>query len=69
MQRYGHLPEFAVLEKIHAEVHQVGMEIVSLYAAGEKEAAKAMSEKLMHLKDKVLISLGNLQRIVALNLH
>ncbi|ARU30524.1 hypothetical protein CAP31_01725 [Sulfuriferula sp. AH1] len=68
-QRYGRLPEFAALEKIHAEVHQVGMEIVSLNARGEKEAAKAMSEKLMLLKDKVLISLGNLQRTVALNLH
>lgn len=69
MQRYGQLPEFAMLEKIHAEVHQVGMEMVSLYARGEKEAAKAMSERLMQLKDKVLLSVGNLQRTVALKLH
>jgi len=68
-KRYGHLREFAALEKIHAEVHQVGMEIVNLYERGEQDAAKAMSEKLMQLKDKVLISLANLQRTVAGNLH
>lgn len=63
--RYGHLQEFAGLEKIHTEVHLVGKRMVELYQGGDKDAAKVMSEQLLKLKDRVLISLGNLQRMVA----
>ncbi|MDR3391096.1 MAG: EAL domain-containing protein [Sulfuriferula sp.] len=68
-KRYGQLPEYIALEKVHTEVHRVGMKIVHLYAQGDKEAAKALTGELMQLKDKILISLSNLQRSVAAKLH
>lgn len=67
--RYGHLDEFVALEGIHAKVHQVGKEMVDLYDRGEKEQAKAMSGKLILLRDQILASLANLQRSVASTLH
>ncbi len=63
-KRYGHLPEFAVLETTHMEVHRMGMELVRLYHAGEIERARALSEELMRLKDRVLQLLTDLQHAV-----
>jgi diguanylate cyclase (GGDEF)-like protein/PAS domain S-box-containing protein len=64
-QRYGYLPEYAALESVHADVHQVGHEIVRLHAAGKVAAAKQLTERLLSLKDQVLILLSDLQRKVA----
>ncbi len=64
-RRYGHLAEYAALETVHADVHQVGSEIVRLHAAGDTVAAKQLSEKLLSLKDQVLVLLADLQCKVA----
>lgn len=64
-QSYGNLAEFIALEKVHADVHKVGHEIVRLHLAGDDAAAKKLSEKLLVLKDQVLVLLGNLQHKVA----
>ncbi|BBP02046.1 EAL domain-containing protein [Sulfuriferula nivalis] len=64
-QRYGHLAEYAALESVHADVHRVGQEIVRLHADGKIMAAKQLSEKLLSLKEQVLVLLADLQRKVA----
>jgi diguanylate cyclase (GGDEF)-like protein/PAS domain S-box-containing protein len=63
--RYGHLKEFVDLESIHAEVHQVGPDIVRLRAAGKTAEARSGIQALLELKDRILDGLANLQKAVA----
>jgi hypothetical protein len=63
--RYGHMAEFAALENIHAQVHQVGPEIIRLYQAGKLDAARALVPELLSLKAQILDKLTTLQRVVA----
>ncbi|GAO35180.1 hypothetical protein SCT_0564 [Sulfuricella sp. T08] len=60
-ERYGHLPVFAELEPIHAQVHEVGSEIIRLRDGSDDRAAEALCPKLLELKDQVLDKLLELQ--------
>ncbi|HRH80251.1 MAG TPA: EAL domain-containing protein [Thiobacillaceae bacterium] len=64
-QRYGHLPEFLDLEKVHMAVHELGPEIVRLRRAGDLGAARSRLRGLLALKDDILVMLANLQQAVA----
>jgi len=63
--RYGHLPEFAAIDPIHAEVHRLGPEIVRLRQAGRFDECRQRSHELLTLKDRILMHLAALQRAVA----
>jgi len=60
-ERYGHLPIFNELEPIHAQVHEVGSEIIRLRDAGDVQAAEALCPKLQELKGQVLDKLAEMQ--------
>jgi len=60
-ERYGHLPVFNELEPIHAQVHEVGSEIIRLRDAGDARAAEVLCPQLLELKDQVLDKLAELQ--------
>ena len=56
--------EFAAIEPVHIQVHQVGSEIIRLRDAGEHEKARTLCTTLLELKDRVLTQLDALQRAV-----
>ena len=62
---YGHLREYGEIEAIHIRVHEVGTEIIRLRDAGDPDAAKALCQELLSLKDQVLGKLTALQHVVA----
>jgi diguanylate cyclase (GGDEF)-like protein/PAS domain S-box-containing protein len=62
--RYGKLPQFTDIEPIHAQVHQVGLEIANLVERKEIEAAKAALPELYWLRGEILGRLAILQRII-----
>ncbi len=63
--RYNRLPEYAGVEPIHDQVHQIGPQIVRLCNAGEIEAARALIPQLHELRERILDQLARLQRAVA----
>lgn len=64
-QRYGSVAEFRSIEPIHAEVHRIGGEIVSLVERGEMGLAHERLERLLQLRDEVVDHLTRLQRAVS----
>jgi hypothetical protein len=63
-ERYGYLLGYHDLEAIHAQVHEVGTEIIRLRDAGDIPAAEALCPQLLELKDRVLEKLAELQNLV-----
>lgn len=63
--RYGHLPEFAELGKVHDEVHRIGPEIIRLHRAGSLAGARTLVPTLLDLKEKILGGFALLQQQVA----
>ena len=64
--RYGNLSEFDDLDPIHAQVHQVGLEIVRSMEAGNAETARTLLPELFRLRDQIQEQLAMLQRAVTM---
>ena len=62
--RYTQLKEFAVVEPIHTKIHQVGLDIVRLQAAGEIDASRTLCTALLDLNDQVAERILALQAVV-----
>ena len=63
-QQYGHLPEFLAIGPVHAQVHQLGGEIMRWHDAGDQTQARVLCGRLLALKDQILLLLGQLQGVV-----
>ena len=62
--RYAQLEEFAVVEPIHTKIHQAGLDIVRLQAAGEIDASRMLCTALLDLNDQVAERILALQAVV-----
>jgi len=61
-QQYQHLPAYERIERIHQEVHRIGLTMYELKQAGDIKTAKTYIGDLLNLRDKILDSLDLLQR-------
>jgi len=60
--RYGELPEYAEIERIHARMHEVSTEILRLRVNGQWEAARLQCMELIGMKRQILAKLDCFQR-------
>jgi diguanylate cyclase (GGDEF)-like protein len=60
-RRYGRLAEFQAIDAVHRQVHQLGMDIWQLHAAGDLAQAQARCQELLRCKDRILTLLNSLQ--------
>ncbi len=60
--RYGHLPEYAEIDGIHAGMHRLAHEILRLRDTGQIDAARRMSKDLVADKRRILETLDRFQR-------
>jgi diguanylate cyclase (GGDEF)-like protein/PAS domain S-box-containing protein len=68
-QRYGYLPEFQSIERVHLRVHQVGPEIIRRKQANDLAAVNELVSELLNLKDQILEYLNRLSQAVAHSAH
>jgi len=64
-ERYGHLPEFALIDKWHREVHRLGVRIVALADDGDSAAARHLGAELEQARARILALMADLQHVVA----
>jgi diguanylate cyclase (GGDEF)-like protein/PAS domain S-box-containing protein len=62
--RYGHLAEFAAIDPVHRQVHELGAELVKLRLDGEFGKARARLPELFALRDTMLGELRELQELI-----
>lgn len=60
-RRYGRLSEYQAIDAVHRQVHQLGMDIWQLHAAGDLVLAQARCQDLLRCKDRILVLLNSLQ--------
>lgn len=63
--RYGHLLEYAALDPVHREVHELGARAVEKCRAGDMNEARALVGRLQDCKKQVLQLLDALEESVA----
>jgi hypothetical protein len=64
-RHYSELAAFKAIERVHEEVHRVGLEALQLNADGQTEAAQRKALVLLGLRDVILAHLVELHRAVA----
>lgn len=64
-QRYGVLPEFSAIERIHDEIHALGRRIVALCESGERAAALGLMNDVLGKRDALLAKLEEIIRKIA----
>ncbi|CAG1001489.1 putative signaling protein [Rhodocyclaceae bacterium] len=65
-RNYGGLPEYGEIAAIHAQLHELGAEVVRRHNAGERQSAEALCAELRAVKDLMVARLASLQKSVAL---
>ncbi|HEX5636717.1 MAG TPA: CZB domain-containing protein, partial [Gammaproteobacteria bacterium] len=63
-ENYGHLPEFAAIEAVHKQVHEIGAQIMQLRDAGDLHQARLKCAELAAAKHKINVMLDGLQQAV-----
>ncbi len=67
MKRYGHMPEFQVMEASHDRVHVLGKRILANWQAGDRKAIEALLAELHQQRDLLLDQIQDLQMAIILD--
>ncbi len=66
LHQYGHVPEMQALEEPHAELHRLVAKVVDLQEQGHSAQAKALSEELQPLFERIVALLDAIEVKAAL---
>lgn len=60
-RRFGELPEYAALTRVHGRIHGLGQAILELAQGGQVEQARARLPEMYDLRDELLTLLRRLK--------